>query len=144
MATFSGRNARITVGAPASEKIVSEMSSWSVKAKADSVDANVFGDGWGKSDVGLKNWDGSVEGFVDPTDTLGQKVFEDAFLSGDLVEGVRFYLKYSKTVGAQIAFYTGDVRITSFDVSIDGKGLGKLSMSFTGSGPFTKELDTVA
>ena len=52
MATYNGREARVTVNASSTEAIVTEIGSWSIDMSAEEVDTTAFGDGWGKSDRG--------------------------------------------------------------------------------------------
>ena len=141
MATFSGKDARITVNASTSEAIVAEMSSWSINRKASDVDTTAFGAGWAKSDVGMKSYNGMFKGFFDPTDSNGQGVFESAFDTGALINDVRFYIQYSDQSGNDIKYLApasgseNGIRITALDVSIDKNNVGQISGSFTGSGP---------
>lgn len=139
MATFSGRNARVSVIVDDVEKIVSEMATWSISSSAEEVDASVFGDVWGKKDLGMLDWSASISGFVDPTDTLGQEVMASAFLTGELVK-VRFYLKYSET--EQAVYYEGDCRVSGWNVNAEAKSIGKLDASLSGSGAYTTTVST--
>lgn len=148
MATYSGRNARIAVNGA----LITEMGSWSIDRSADEIDTAAFGDGWKKSDVGMKGWSGSMDGFYDPADTTGQQVLEDAYQNGTLIQDIKFYIKYSTTSGETIRYLTPDttsdpdagLRITSLNVSIDKAGVAQLSASFSGSGPIKVVEETVA
>lgn len=148
MATFNGRNARITVGSAGSEKIIAEMSDWSINRKAAEIDTTAFGDGWSKSDVGMLSYSGSFKGFFDPTDTTGQGVLKTAFEDGTIINDIRFYIEYSATTGGTLHYLapvTGvdnGIRITSMDVSIDKNGVGSLSVSFSGSGAIEEKTGT--
>ncbi|GFK95446.1 hypothetical protein NNJEOMEG_03309 [Fundidesulfovibrio magnetotacticus] len=148
MATYSGRNARVTLGDGATEKIIMELGTWKVSMKANEVDTSAFGDGWGKSDVGIMNWSGSLDGNYDPKDADGQAVLEAAFKSGQLIQDIKFYLKHQAT--GEVVFFEPDtvsdanagVRITALDVSVDKAGVGKISATFSGSGPCKKTIET--
>lgn len=150
MATFNGRNARITVGSAETEKIIAEMSDWLINRQAAEIDTTAFGDGWSKSDVGMLSYSGSFKGSFDPTDNEGQGVLKTAFESGDLINDIRFYIEYTDSVGGTLHYLaprTGDengIRITGMDVAIDKGGVGSLSVSFTGSGAIEEKTSTVA
>jgi len=136
MATFNGRNARITVGA---DILVSEMSDWSINRKAAEIDTTAFGDGWSKSDVGMLSFSGSFKGSFDPTDAAGQGVLKTAFEAGSLISDIKFYLDYKSATKRYLTPAVGaGIRITSMDVSIDKNGVGQLSVSFSGSGAITE------
>ena len=136
MATFNGRNARITVGA---DILVSEMSDWSINRKAAEIDTTAFGDGWSKSDVGMLSFSGSFKGSFDPTDAAGQGVLKTAFEAGSLTSDIKFYLDYKSSTKRYLTPAVGaGIRITSMDVSIDKNGVGQLSVSFSGSGAITE------
>jgi len=152
MATFNGRNARITVNALTAETIIAEMSDWSINRKAAEIDTTSFGDGWSKSDVGMLSYSGSFKGSFDPTDTTGQGVLKTAFEDGDLINDIRFYFEYSDTSAATIRYLApaevvageeNGIRITSMDVSIDKNGVGQLSVSFSGCGAIEENTATV-
>ena len=149
MATYNGREARITVNSATTEKIVAEMSDWSINRKAAEIDTSAFGDSWAKSDVGMLSYSGSFKGSFDPTDTTGQGVLKAAFEAGTLVNDIRFYYEYSETTAATVRFLapatgvTNGIRITAMDVSIDKNGVGQLSVSFSGSGAIEEATDTV-
>jgi len=152
MATYNGRDARVTVNASATEAIVTEIGNWTVDMGTDEIDTSAFGDGWGKSDVGMKKWSGSLTGFVDPKDTTGQAVVEAAFQSGALLQDIRFYLAYSTTSGEDLIYLAPDtvadsnagLRVTAYKYSQDKAGVGTLSVTFSGSGPVKVTTSTVA
>lgn len=152
MATYNGRESRVSVSADTTEAIVTELGNWKINTSADEIDTTAFGDGWGKSDVGMKKWNGSLTGFCDPEDTDGQEVLEDAFQNGTLVPDIRFYIQYTTTSGEKNIYYTPDTvtdsnagaRVTSYDVEQDKAGVATLNMNFSGSGPLKRVIETVA
>ena len=152
MATYNGRNGRVTVNGDTTEKIVLELGSWSLDITADEVDTTSFGNGWKKSDVGMKGWSGSASGSYDPLDTTGQKVLLDAFDSGALLNDVRFYIAYSTTVTDTNLFFVPDIttdttaglRVTGTSVSLDKSGVATVSFSFSGSGPLLRDSEVVS
>lgn len=150
MATFNGRDARITVSNDTTEAIVAEMGNWSITRKAAEIDTTSFGDGWSKSDVGMLAYSGSFSGSFDPTDTTGQAVLKTAFEAGSLINDVRFYYEYSETVSDTVRFLApasgseNGIRITDMSVSIDKNGVGKLNVSFSGSGAIEEDTEVVS
>jgi len=149
MATLSGRDGRVTVKPDATEAIVAEMGAWNINLAAGEIDTTAFGDGWAKSDTGMKKWDGTFSGYSDPGDTTGQGVIEAAFLSGALINHIRFYEKYAEA--GQVVYWTPDiasaasagVRITAFNVTQDKSDVSKVSISFSGSGPLKRVVETL-
>ncbi|MBI9080832.1 MAG: hypothetical protein JEY79_13975 [Pseudodesulfovibrio sp.] len=147
MSTISGRFARVVIGS----NIVAEMGNMNINRSTDEVDTTSFGDGWGKSDVGMKKWSGAVSGSLDAEDANGQQVLEDAWDSGELVQDIRFYMKYSTTVGDKVVYYAPDtesdadagVRILTQEVATDKSGVASVSFNFSGSGPCKKIVETL-
>lgn len=147
MGTISGRFARIEIGS----NLVAEMGSMNINLSADEIDTTAFGDGWGKSDVGMKKWSGSISGNLDAEDTNGQEVIEAAFDSGDLVQDIKFYLKHSTKSGDKVVYLapniTADaeagVRITGQDIGSDKSGVASVSFNFSGSGPVKKYVEVL-
>lgn len=135
MATFSGRNARVSVIDGETEVIVSEMATWSISSSAEEVDASVFGTQWAATEAGMLNWSATISGFADSTDQLGQKSISDAFLDGSLIT-VRFYLKWTEA-GTDDTYYQGTCRVTGFNVSTEAKGIAKLDVNLSGSGSYS-------
>lgn len=143
MATYNGREARVTIDASTTEKIILEIGDWSINMSADEIDTTSFGDGWSKSDVGMLKWSGSLSGQYDPADTTGQVKLKDAFLAGTIIGDIRFYVQYKEGTGEEKIYLAPDtasdasagIRITSLDISTDKSGVANLSMSFSGSGP---------
>ncbi len=151
MATLNGRNARVTVNASTTEALVAEMADWQIDTSADEIDTAAFGDGWGKSDVGMLKWSGSANGFYDPGDTAGQEVLQDAFLAGTLLQDIRFYARYATGSGEQIVYIEPDtsadpnagVRITSVKIGASKSGVASLAFTFSGSGPYRRVEETI-
>ena len=150
MSTYNGRDARITVNSQTTEAIITEIGNWSINRSADEIDTTAFGDGWGKSDVGMLKYSGSFSGFFDPTDTTGQGVLKTAYEAGTLINDIRFYYEYSDTVSDTVRFLRPSsgtnygIRITSMDVSIDKAGVATLNVSFSGSGPIEEATEVVS
>lgn len=152
MATYSGRNALVTVNASTSEATVTEINNWSMTKSAEEIDTTVLGDGWGKSDVGMKSWEVSVSGFCDPNDTTGQGILEAAYESGALLQDIRFYTKYSNEVGETIIYDAPDtasdenagLRVTSLKIDQSHSNVATIEFTLKGSGPVKRVVETVA
>ena len=69
MATFSGNDGIVKVGANA----VAEVMSFTVNQTMEPIDDTSMGDSWRSHLAGLKTWDGTVEVRWDDTDTNGQE-----------------------------------------------------------------------
>jgi len=69
MATFSGNDGVVKVGANA----VAEVMSFTVNQTMEPIDDTVMGDSWRSHLAGLKTWDGTIECRWDDTDTTGQE-----------------------------------------------------------------------
>lgn len=134
MATYNGRNASVKKGT----YTVAEFVSWSLKLGNDEIDTSAFGSTWKKTDVGQRGWSLSVEGHYDPSDTDGQKALETAWANGSLVNDVKLYVDNT-------SYWVPDVttdasaggRVTDYECSMENKGVGKMSMTLSGSGPIT-------
>lgn len=150
MATYNGRNARVTVGA--TNALVTELNTWSMDRSADEIDTTTFEDGWKKSDVGMKGFSASLSGYLDPEDATGQNILEAAYESGALVSDLRFYVKHTTTPGEKNIYYAPDtasnpkagMRVTAFNTGQTHNGVATLSMSLSGSGPVKKFTEVVA
>jgi len=151
MATYNGRYARVTVSADTTEVLVSEIGNWTLDLSADEIDTTAFGNDWGKSDVAMKKYTGTLTGFYDPKDTTGQGVIEAAFESGALIADLQIYLAYSEVEGEDLIFWEPDsatdanagARITSQKFGQDKAGVGTYSVTFVGSGPIKKNVGVV-
>lgn len=69
MATFSGNDGVVKVGANA----VAEVMSFTVNQNMEPIDNTVMGYSWRTHLAGLKTWDGTIECRWDDTDTNGQE-----------------------------------------------------------------------
>ena len=134
MATFNGRDAKVEVGT----YTIAELSSWTLDLSNDEIDTTSFGTTWKKSDVGMRGWTLSVEGFYDPTDTNGQVVVEAAWANGSLVNNVKAYIDST-------SYWIPDVttdsnaggRVTTYSTNQSHDGVAGLTLTFAGSGPIT-------
>jgi len=150
MAKLKGRYACATVNASTTEAVVAELNKQDLDRSSDVLNTPVFGnDGWGRATAGTKKYAGTFDGYFDPTDTTGQAVLFAAWESGEPINDIRFYYKYSVTPGETIHYdkpSTGDgngVIITNIRKSIDVNGVGEISFSYEGSGPVESVTETV-
>ena len=151
MATYSGRSGMVTVNSDATEATVLELGNWSLNASRAEIDTTAFSDGWGKSDVGMATYTGTMGGNFDPADTTGQVVLTAAFTAGTLLQDLRLYIAYSTTSSDTIRFIEPDltsdanagVRITGLNIGQDKNGVASFEATFSGSGPFIIDSATV-
>ncbi|GAG19379.1 unnamed protein product, partial [marine sediment metagenome] len=93
---------------------------------------------WKKSDVGMRGWSLSVEGFYDPTDTTGQDEVKDAWAAGSLINDIKLYVDAA-------SYWIPDVttdsnaggRVTSYAVNTAHDAVAGISFTLSGSGPIT-------
>lgn len=134
MSTFNGRDATVKKGT----YTVAELASWALDLSNDEIDTTVFGNSWKKSDVGMRGWSLSVEGFYDPTDTNGQGAIEAAWASGGLINDIKLYIDNT-------SYWIPDVttdsnaggRVTSYGTGTAKDGVASLNFTLSGSGPIT-------
>jgi hypothetical protein len=150
MGKLKGRYACVTVNASTTEKVVAELNKQDLDRSSDVLSTPVFGnDGWSRASGGTKKYAGSFEGYYDPTDTTGQAAIIAAWESGEPLNDIRFYYKYSTTPG-EVIYYDkpsagagNGVIITNVRKMIEVNGVGEISFSYEGSGPVESVTDTV-
>lgn len=142
MATYSGRGGAVTVEVSSVETLIGEINTWSVSVTGGENDTSVFGDSWGKTDVGMLSWNGTASGFYDPTDSAQDELWSK-LVSGNLISGFRLYTQYSTTSSDPIKYWKPDtaadanagIRITGFNTGQTHSGVGTFDFAFSGSGP---------
>lgn len=137
MATsYMGRNASIKVGT----ELVSMMTDWNIESTADIIREDVFGDIWArKHGIGALDWRGTANGLLDLTNVSGQKIFEDAAISGTKLTTVRFYIDGS-------TYYISDTAsdadagmyVTGFSPSQAQGNVARVAITFEGTGPLKR------
>lgn len=132
MSVVSGAKGDIKVGTTPSS--VAHMEAWKLTIKQNLEDTTSFDDnGWESSAATTKGWEGSIEGKWDVKgDTTGQKVIQDAVISGEAIDLELFTNKADTS-----AAYKGKAFVESIDVDTSVKGIVKLSVKFKGTGPLT-------
>ena len=137
MATYLGRNAKITIGT----HTVSEMMNWSITMTADPIIEPVFGDVWttthGLATVG---WTATCEGLVDITDNAGQVTIEDALITSSGINNVRFYLDASTYITPDTdSDPNAQCYVTEYSPSQAQGDVGRVTISFQGDGPIHRK-----
>jgi len=126
MAGLLGRNASVKLDT--GSNTVQNLYNWSIDLESPPIEQPVFGDTWSAAHgLGVNSWSGSCEGIFDKDDTDGQVALRNAQLNSTVVSGVRFHLDDNN-------YYSGDVYITSHNVSTDPEDVSRVTYSFTGTG----------
>ena len=132
MATLSGRNCSVKLGAT----LVEGVGTWSLSFSLDEIDATSFGSDWKKSDVGFLGWTASFNGYYDNTDSGGTGALLASALVGTKVTTLRFYEDstnyWTPNTGAEAA--AGGF-ITGFELSADKADIVRISWTMSGTGP---------
>ncbi len=134
MATLNGREAAVKIDTDT----ITEIGSWSMDMSNEEIDTTAFGSTWGKTDVGMRKWNLTVEGNYDPADTTGQGVIETAWSDGTLVNNIRVYVdNTSYWVPDTTTDASAGGRVTSYALAQDKSGVATISFTLSGSGPIT-------
>jgi hypothetical protein len=128
---LNGRYASIKKGSV----LVQNMGKWALAIKMAEIDVSVFGSVWGKKIPGMQDWTGTIDGFYDPADTIGQKLLHDAALAATKLTDIRFYIDSTSYWTPDISGESGaGAYITSINVGHDKAGVASISMSVVGYG----------
>lgn len=126
-----GRYASVKVGSV----LVQNLGKWDLDIKMGEIDVSVFGSVWGKKIPGMQDWTATLDGFYDPSDTVGQKVLQDAALAATKLTDIRFYIDSTSYWTPDVTGETGaGAYITDVKVTHDKAGVAALSMSVVGYG----------
>lgn len=93
MATpFTGRYCVIALSSGTSG-YVNNLGRWEININMDELDASDFGTVWKKNMTGQQGWNGSIEGFFDPS-TAGHQMISllNGALDATKIQDIRFYL----------------------------------------------------
>jgi len=132
----AGKNGKVVIGTSTAEKVVG-IKNWSLELSLETLETTALGDDWKKYITGLKEWTASSEGDYNvPTDTVGQKALQDAFLNGTTVK-VKLYVDNTN-------YYTGDAYISSLSIEDPVDDVVSVSIEFTGTGALSFETGTAA
>lgn len=107
---------------------VANVHQWTLSIDAGNYDASVLGDDWRHFVIGLRGWNGTINGYWDIVlDTTGQQKLSDAYFNGTSVVIV---LQLSPGGGQ----YEGTVNITNMSMTDPVDGLITLDFTFVGTG----------
>ena len=121
-----GRNCSVKLNS----NTVEDLYNWKIDLTSNPIEQAVFGDIWGKTHgLGITKWSGGFDGIYSEDDTTGQVAFQNAQISGTLCSGVQFYMDTATT------YYTGDLYITSHNLSADPEDVVRVTYTFNGTGP---------
>lgn len=127
----AGKNGRIEVGSDTTKKIVG-IKNWSLELSLDTLETTALGDDWKNYISGLKEWSASSDGnYAVTTDTTGQTVLQDAFLSGESVV-VKLFVDEEN-------YYSGRAIISSLSIEDPVDDIVNISIEFTGTDVLTFE-----
>ena len=131
MSTYSGQNASVKIGS----HLITEISSWSLDIAGNEIPVNVFGNRWARNTAGLKNWECTITGFYDPSDSSGQGALISNFISGELVSEIRLYVDDTYYFSPDTPNDAGaGGRIVSFSPSQSSDGVSQINISLAGCG----------
>jgi hypothetical protein len=127
-----GRNARVKIGSAT----IANIASWKLDFNTDDLDASVFGTGWGATLPGQQKWVGTVDGFLDMSDTTGQVALKTAKFAGTKITNIKFY-------ESSVSYWEPDVTtdsgagayIGTMSIDAANNGLVKVSFKVGGVGP---------
>ncbi len=123
---FTGEKGAIKTG----ENTVTKMENWKLNIKANETDTTSFDDeGWESCEITTKGYEVSMEGTFNKADTNGQKAIMAALASGDNFQ-IQLYIDKS----SERADFSGNVKITGFDVETAVKDKIKISVKCKGNG----------
>lgn len=126
MANHKGSEGVIKVGS----NTVAEVRSWSLDHTADTIEDTSMGDASRTRQAGLKAWTGSVECYLDETDTNGQQAL-------DAGSEVTLNLYFEGATSGD-TYYSGSAIITSVSRSASYDGMVEATYSFDGNGDLTE------
>ncbi|GAB6157854.1 hypothetical protein JCM39194_10540 [Desulfotomaculum varum] len=120
---ISGKSGKLVIGT----NTVTEIKNWSLDLGLDTIDTTALGDEWKTFISGLKEWSASAEGSWNiAVDTMGQKVIQDAYLSGSLVS-LKLYVDATH-------YYSGEAYISSLGIEDPVDDTVNVSFEFQGTG----------
>lgn len=134
MSTYNGREATVKKGT----YTVAELASWDLDLSNEEIDTTAFGSTWGKSDVGMRKWSVTVNGFYDPSDSNGQNKIEEAWAGGTLINDIKMYVdNTSYWIPDVTTDSDAGARVTSYTIGQSKDGVASVSFGLSGSGPIT-------
>ena len=130
MATHTGSEGTVKVGAAGSDTVIAEIRTFSIEESADTLETTAMGDTSRTYSASLKNFTGSVDVFWDETDTSGQ---------GALTVGAEVTLNfYPEGATSGDTYYGGSAIVTGRTINSSFDGLVEASLTIQGSGALTE------
>lgn len=130
----SGRYAAVKLGAD----LIRGIGKWDLTMDSKEVDDGEFGDGWDRTDVATMNWKATFSGLVRPDDPF-QQALDAYYLSGALIQDIRFYLNATIYRAPDVAANAeAGGRVKMIKESQDKDGNAKVSYEISGSGPINR------
>ena len=130
MATHTGSEGTVKVGAAGSDTVIAEIRSFSIEETADTLETTTMGDTSRSYSSSLKNFTGSVDVYWDETDTTGQ---------GALTVGAEVTLNfYPEGSTSGDTYYSGTAIVTGRTINSSFDGLVEASLTIQGSGALTE------
>lgn len=132
MAVKKGQYAEIHVDVSGTPTKAAKLRNWSISISSEKIDSTAAGDDWQEHEVGTMAWEGEAE-------LIEVDTFWFDLLTGGAKVDIDFYEEDSNASGT--VFYSGTASLDA-DLEAPYDDLITLNVTFTGSGPLTK--DTVA
>jgi len=126
MATHTGSEGTVEIGANA----IAEIRSYSLEWSSDTVEDTTMGDVFRTRKTTLQSWSGSVDVFWDETDTNGQV----ALAPGSTVT-INFYPEGNASTAD---YYTGSAIVTGKTINASYDGMVEASITVEGNGAITE------
>lgn len=128
MATHTGSEGTVEIGANA----IAEIRSYSLEWSSDTVEDTAMGDVFRTRKTTLQSWSGSIDVFWDETDTNGQV----ALAPGSEVT-INFY---PEGAVAADSYYTGSAIVTGKSINASFDGMVEASITVEGNGAITESV----
>jgi len=125
MANIRGNDGVVKVGG----NVVAEVLDFSVDETANTIDDTTLGDTSSTHKSGLNSWTGSINCYLDDTDTNGQVALT-------IGASTSLSLNPEGTTTGDLE-YTGTATITGISRAISNDSIVTQSFTFTGNGPLT-------
>ena len=109
--------------------LIEGLKTWSLDVGAAELDASAFGSSWKRTESGIKEWSGSIEGNAEAG---GQQSALWGALSGGSKVELSFFM------GGTAQYYRGTAVITGSGPSQSFDGQGGESFKFKGDGPLVR------
>ena len=127
MATFTGKDGLLNLGT--TPNAVTQMSSWTLEATAEPVEASVIGDSWRAFKASMQGFNMSIEGYYDVSDTGSKELAIGALVDFEL---------YPAGNTAPEKEYSGQGYVTAYSETAAFDSMVSFSASLQGTGALTE------